>query len=187
MELFAGCWHEAQRAEFIAAELKRIHTALYPDFSVYINTVVKEVHSSSRLLRDLCDLSSIYTSRTPMITYHLEVILPCLCKTLMDMKCYVCRPDLSPAAQWLRMSDQLKEQGGMSLWHRFIMYNGYLVQLVRLLSRLHNLTPSADWAITDGVSRSLLFDPTTLDLLRIRILRLRYLRGIPGMRSALMA
>lgn len=63
------------------------------------------------------------------------------------------------------MHERLNEQGGMSLALRFVMYVDFLVQCVRLLSR----SPT--------------YDPTTLELLRLRILRLRALRGIPGMFS----
>lgn len=83
------------------------------------------------------------------------------------------------------MVERLGDQGGMSLPTRFVMYVDLLVQLVRLLSRqVYFPSKTADWTmlnLTGGVS-SPLYDPTTLELLRMRHLRLRLLQGIPGMR-----
>lgn len=42
--------------------------------------------------------------------------------------------------------------------------------------------PFSDWIVLTGVSRSPLYDPTALELLRMRHLRLRTLQHIPGMR-----
>lgn len=36
---------------------------------------------------------------------------------------------------WGRIVERIEGEGGGSLYTRFIMYNGYMVQLVRLLSR----------------------------------------------------
>jgi hypothetical protein len=179
-ELF-GCWREAERADRAAEGLLRLRTALDLEFYDQISAVLREVESTSRLLRDLYDLFPIYRSRVPIILYYLNVILPSFQRTLKEMKVYLEHENLPPRAQWSLMSDRLNQQGGMTLAARFVMYVELLVQLVRLLSRCgkHSL---ADWVVLTGVSRSPLYDPTSLELLRLRHLRLRTLQHISGMR-----
>ncbi|KAF8865488.1 hypothetical protein BDZ45DRAFT_711116 [Acephala macrosclerotiorum] len=162
MEELLGCWREAQRADKVAAHLVRIRNTLELEFFEHITAVLKEIESSSRLLRDLYDLFPIYRSRVPMIVYYLNVILPSYCKTLQQMTVYVDNDGLPARSQWVLMYERMGEQGGMTLAARFVMFVDFLVQMVRLLSR------------------SPLYDPTTLELLRMRHLRLRLLQGIPA-------
>jgi hypothetical protein len=164
MEELLGCWREAQRADKIAEGLLRIRTVLDLEFYDQISAVLREVESTSRLLRDLYDLFPIYRSRVPIIIYYLNVILPSLTRTMKEMIFYIEHESLTARSQWTLMSDRLSQQGGMTLAARFVMFVEMLVQLVRLLSR------------------SPLYDPTSLELLRLRHLRLRTLQHIPGMR-----
>lgn len=176
-----GCWREAQRADKVAGGLLRIRTILDLEFYDQISAVLREVESTSRLLRDLYDLFPIYRSRVPIIVYYLNVTLPSLCRTMKEMMLYIDHENLPARAQWTLMSERLNEQGGMTLAARFVMFVELLVQLVRLLSRCVSAL-SADWVGLTGVSRSPLYDPTSLELLRLRHLRLRTLQRIPGMR-----
>jgi hypothetical protein len=181
MEELQGCWREAQRADKVADGLLRIRTQLDLEFYDQISAVLREVESTSRLLRDLHDLFPIYRTRLPIIVYYLNVILPSLQRTMKEMTFYLEHENLPARAQWTLMSDRLNQQGGMTMAARFVMYVELLVQLVRLLSRCgkHSF---ADWAALTGVSRSPLYDPTSLELLRLRHLRLRTLQHISGMR-----
>jgi hypothetical protein len=181
MEELLGCWREASRADKIAEGLLRIRTALDLEFYDQISAVLREVESTSRLLRDLYDLFPIYRSRVPIIVYYLNVILPSLCRTMKEMKVYIEHENLPARSQWTLMSERLNEQGGMTLAARFGMFVELLVQLVRLLSKCVS-APFADWVGLIDVSRSPLYDPTSLELLRMRHLRLRTLQRIPGMR-----
>ncbi|EDN96258.1 predicted protein [Sclerotinia sclerotiorum 1980 UF-70] len=189
MEELSGCWLEAIRADTVAIELLKIRTHLtststpllstsspsspYPSTFTrssspsikdpeIITAILRHVEQTSRLLRDLYDLFPIYRIRVPVIVYYLTVILPCLQKTLRDMLAFLTCEDFSLSLRWLRMYERLNEQGGMTLTLRFVMYVDFLVQCVRLLTG----SPT--------------YDPTTLELLRIRVLRLRSLRGIPA-------
>lgn len=135
MEELLGCWREAQRADKVAVQLVRIRREIDPEFYDHITAVLREVESSSRLLRDLYDLFPIYKSRVPIILYYLNVILPSLCRTMKDMMLYLEHDQLSPRTQWTLMYERLGDQGGMSLAARFVMFVEGLVQLVRLLSR----------------------------------------------------
>lgn len=70
-----------------------------------------------------------------MVLYYLQIILPCLCKTLRDVMVYLDNPGLSPRQQWVMMYADLNGEGGLTLVERFAMYVDFLIQLVRLLSR----------------------------------------------------
>jgi hypothetical protein len=135
MEELSGCWREAERADKTAEGLIRLRTILDLEFYDQISAVLREVETTSRLLRDLYDLFPIYRSRVPIIVYYLNVILPSLQRTLKEMKLYLEHENLPARAQWSLMSDRLNQQGGMTLAARFVMYVELLVQLVRLLSR----------------------------------------------------
>jgi hypothetical protein len=139
MEELLGCWREAQRADKIAEGLLRIRTVLDLEFYDQISAVLREVESTSRLLRDLYDLFPIYRSRVPIIVYYLHVILPSLARTMKEMMFYIEHESLPTRTQWTLMSDRLNQQGGMTLAARFVMFVEMLVQLVRLLSRCGSL------------------------------------------------
>ena len=135
MEELLGCWREAERADKTAEGLTRLRAILDLEFYDQISAVLREVESTSRLLRDLYDLFPIYRSRVPIIVYYLNVILPSLQRTLKEMKLYLEHENLPARAQWSLMADRINQQGGMTLAARFVMYVELLVQLVRLLSR----------------------------------------------------
>jgi hypothetical protein len=135
MEELLGCWREAQRADKISAHLLRIRNLVGLEFYDHISAVLREIESSSRLLRDLYDLFPIYRSRVPIILYYLNVILPSLCKTLQEMMVYIDNDVLPPKARWTLMNERLRDHGGMSLAARFVMFVDLLIQLVRLLSK----------------------------------------------------
>jgi hypothetical protein len=182
MEELYGCWQEARRADKISSRLLVIRTELDEHYD-HISAVLKEVECSSRLLRDLYDLFPIYQNRVPMVLYYLQIILPTMSKTMRDMAIYIENDELSTKVQWVLMNDRLSAQGGMTLAQRFSMYCEALVQTVRLLSRCGNISKDCSLFMigpTDDVSRSPLYDPTTLELLRERHIRLRKLQGIPG-------
>ena len=185
MEELLGCWREAQRGDKAALHLLRLRMVLGLEYTEHINAVLREVESSSRLLRDLYDLVPIYRARVAMIVYFLNVILPSLYKTLRDMMIYMDNDSLTERSQWTLMCDRMGEQGKMTLAARHVMYNEFLVQLIRLLGRsVFNCAYDCDWRNLTNVSRSPLHDPTALDVLRKRILRLRLQQGINGMALA---
>lgn len=139
MEELLGCWREAQRADKVAAQLLRIRNAVGLEFYENITAILREVESSSRLLRDLYDLFPIYRSRVPIIIYYLNIVLPSLCKTLQEMMIYIDNAGLPPKAQWTLMVERLGAAGGMSLAARMVMYVSMLIQLIQLLSKYGNI------------------------------------------------
>jgi len=120
MEEF-GCWREAQRCDRAAILLIRMRNELTTPFHTHITALLREIESTSRLLRDLHDLFPIYRSRAPIVVYYLTVLLPCLSKTLRDMMVYIDNEGLEYPTQWTLMNERLSEQGGMPLVHRFVM------------------------------------------------------------------
>lgn len=85
MEELLGCWREAQRADKAVVQLLRIRTVLDLEFREHITAVLREIESSSRLLRDLYDLFPIYRSRVPIVIYYLDIILPSFERTIKNM------------------------------------------------------------------------------------------------------
>ena len=89
MEELLGCWREARRVDNIAASLASLRATLDIEFTDHIMAVLREVESTSRLLRDIYDLFPVYRSRVPIILYYLNVLLPSLCRSLKDMALYL--------------------------------------------------------------------------------------------------
>ena len=85
MEVLLGAWREALRADKAVVQLLRIRRELGLEFYDHITAVLKEIESTSRLLRDLYDLFPIYRSRVPIIVYYLDIILPSLERTIKNM------------------------------------------------------------------------------------------------------
>lgn len=121
MEELFGCWQEARRCDRVAGELLRIRSATELEFYNPITALLREVESTSRLLRDLHDLFPIYRSRVSIILHYLTVILPCLQKTLRDMLIYIDHEAIPAPRQWTLMMERLSDQGGMGLTPRFVM------------------------------------------------------------------
>lgn len=136
MEELFGCWQEARRCDRVAAELVRIRNTTELEFWDPVTVLLREVESTSRLLRDLHDLFPIYRPRVPIVIHYLTIILPCLQKTLRDMMIYIDNAIPAPT-QWEYLNERLSNQGGIGLAPRFVMY--YTSGLV--LSRCELLIP----------------------------------------------
>ncbi|OAF62545.1 hypothetical protein VC83_00940 [Pseudogymnoascus destructans] len=159
------CWWLAKRADDIAAALTRIRTSPLPSHShADITNVISEVLHSGSLLRDLSDLLRIYRDRVSLVRGFLGILAPCLGRSVEDIR-YLLGEKGSFRQVWGGVVERMGEDGGGSLYTRFIMYNGYMVQLVRLLSR-----PS-------------MYEATVLKTLIEKTLRLRAARGIEAPRT----
>lgn len=124
--------------------------------------LIEEIRRSSQLLRELADRSRMHGSRAPIVVNHLNVILPCLSKTLRDITSHYEDKTVSREVRWRKMyHDMLKEAGGLPLPQRFMMYNHFLTLLLFLLIRDQN------------------YDQGQLELVRAKILDLRQRRGLP--------
>jgi|SRR5450432_2211298 hypothetical protein len=176
------CWQEADRADDIAAALHRIQSDVDILLVSEIADIKRQIQFSSRLLRDLFDLFPIYTVRAQYLFDYLAIIIPCLRRTLQDIWHRLGDyPDFSFNRIWVDLDEHFRTQGDVSLKERITLYNDFLVQLVRLLSRSAASFPVIGGSLT--VSRPWMYDASTLELLRIRVLRLRIGRGLPGTHS----
>lgn len=130
-----GCWWEAKRCDDVAAALTRIRTSLDASAHADITNVINEVLHSGSLLRDLSDLLRIYRNRVSLVREFLGILLPCLERSVDDIRHHLGEKGVTFKQVWMSITARMSREGGGSLYTRFIMYNGYMVQLVRLLSR----------------------------------------------------
>ncbi|KAJ9138539.1 hypothetical protein NKR19_g7821 [Coniochaeta hoffmannii] len=160
--LLQGCCREAERAELTALSLDGLRMVLPESFHGHMIMVSEEIRNGSLLLRDLADRSQVHIARVPVVLDHLNVLLPCLSRSLRDIQTYIDDKTLSREIRWRKMYNEMTEEtGGLPLPQRFGLYNHFLTMLKYLLTRSPN------------------FDLNTLEILRNRILQLRELRGIP--------
>ncbi|OBU01781.1 hypothetical protein VE01_00473 [Pseudogymnoascus verrucosus] len=157
------CWWLAKRADDIASALTRIRLSLTSSSHADITNVISEVLHSGSLLRDLSDLLRIYRDRVSLVRGFLGILAPCFERSVEDIR-YLLGAKGSLRQVWGGIVERMEREGGGSLYTRFIMYNGYMVQLVRLLSR-----PS-------------MYEATVLKSLIEKTLRLRAARGIEAPR-----
>lgn len=130
---------------------------------------IEEIHRSASILRDIAERSQAHANRAITVSDHLNVLLPCLSRTLRDITTYYDDKTQPRELRWRRMYHaMLKESGGgtsntvqLTLPQRFMLYNNFLGLVLCLLIR----DPA--------------FDPSELARLRAHILDLRKRRGIP--------
>ncbi|KAL2758856.1 hypothetical protein ACRALDRAFT_2040926 [Sodiomyces alcalophilus JCM 7366] len=159
--LLRGCSIEADRADIIALYLEGLRNALPDHFHAHMTALIEEIHSSARALRDLVDHSHLHLARVPIMLSYLNIVLPCLSRTLRDVTAFYQDKTVSKEIRWRRMYNKMKDEvGGLPLPQRFLIYNHFLAMLKLLLTRSPN------------------FDLNSLDSLRTRIMQLREARGI---------
>ncbi|KZL63529.1 hypothetical protein CI238_02881 [Colletotrichum incanum] len=160
--LLKGCCLEAERAEIVSVSLEGLRMALPESYGGPINALVAEMRKCARLLRDLADLSQIHFNRVPILLNYLQIILPCLSKTLRDINDYYEDRTVSKDIRWRKMYHKMsREVGGLPLPQRFALYNHFLDCLRQLLV----MSPQ--------------FDLNGLESLRTKIIEMREARGLP--------
>ncbi|KAI1128263.1 hypothetical protein F5Y10DRAFT_178703 [Nemania abortiva] len=159
--MLEGCCHEAERSDRVGACLQQLRSVLPESLHPHLTAVIDQLRVTSRLLRDLADKSQIYLSQVPVMIDYLNVILPCLSRTLRDIMGYYENKSMDKAHRWRTMyHDMSSELPGTSLPARFVMYNQFLGLLNYMLARDPN------------------FDVNAMEALRLRILQLRDARRI---------
>ncbi|KAF5023336.1 hypothetical protein F66182_4644 [Fusarium sp. NRRL 66182] len=162
LHLLQGCYLEAERAERVALHLTGLRNALPdgPHTTLFVTT--EEIRVSGQLLRELAECSQIYLARVPIVLDYLEILLPCISKSLRDITTYYEDRTLTKDNRWRKMYHSMTEEaGGLSLPERFIVYNRFLTLLRELLTRSPN------------------FDFNIMESTRLQIMQLREARGIP--------
>ncbi|KAI0506242.1 hypothetical protein F5B22DRAFT_473345 [Xylaria bambusicola] len=156
-----GCCVEAERADRVGYCLQGLRNALPEHLQPHLTAVIDHLQITSHLLRDLADKSQVHLSQVPVMIDYLNVILPCLCRTLRDIMGYYEDKYRSKEHRWRTMYHEMSnELPGTTLPARFVMYNQYLASLNYMLTRDPN------------------FDVNAMEALRIRILQLRDARKI---------
>lgn len=125
--------------------------------------IIEEIWQSGRLLRELADRGHVHVSRVPAVANHLNVVLPCLSKSLRDIAAYYDDKTVTRELRWRKMFHEMKKEAdGVELPQRFQLYNRFLSLLVGLLA--------------GGRAQ----DRVQLDVLRARIMALRERQGLPA-------
>lgn len=139
--LFGGCCLEAQRSDIVARHLAGLRGSLAGSADRHLCEVMDEVRAGGRFLRELADLSQVHQDRVPPILNHLNIVLPCLSKSLRDMSAYCENGSLSKGDRWrIMVHDMMDESGGSTLAQRFTMYNYFLTSLRDILIRYNPLS-----------------------------------------------
>lgn len=142
--------------------LDGLRSVVAANFHPHMVALSEEIRRSSRLLRELADCSRLHPFQVAIVVNHLNVILPCLSRTLRDIISRFEDKTVSRENRWRKMyHEMLKEAGDLPLPQRFMMYNRFLTLLLFLLVRDKN------------------YDRCELEFVRARILELRQRRGIP--------
>ncbi|KAI1023153.1 hypothetical protein LB503_000702 [Fusarium chuoi] len=162
LHLLQGCCLEAERADRVAVQLLGLRNALGEGTHTHLLMTMEEVSISGQLLRDLAEYSKVHFSRVPVVLDYLEILLPCLSRSLRDITTYYEDRTLTKENRWRKMYHSMtQEAGGLSLPQRFILYNRFLSLLRELLLRSPN------------------FDFNTMECTRLQLMQLREARGIP--------
>uniref|UniRef100_A0A0L0NNJ7 Uncharacterized protein n=1 Tax=Tolypocladium ophioglossoides (strain CBS 100239) TaxID=1163406 RepID=A0A0L0NNJ7_TOLOC len=162
VHLLRGCCLEAERSDLVAYQLEGWRNALNELSNPHLTAVIAEIKTGSRILRELADLSQVHRDRVPLILNPLNIILPCLSRSLRDITAHYEDRTRQKLKRWRHMYHTMtNEAGGLSLPGRFMAYNQYLSSLRDLLIRSPN------------------FDLNMLEKLRRQIMQLREARGIP--------
>ncbi|KAF4978101.1 hypothetical protein FZEAL_5491 [Fusarium zealandicum] len=162
LHLLQGCCLEAERADIVAFHLAGLRNALSEAPHPHLVVTMEEIRMLGQLLRELAEYSQVHFSRVPVVLDYLEILLPCLSRSLRDITNHYEDRTLTKENRWRKMYHAMtQEAGGLQLPQRFILYNHFLTLLRELLTRSPN------------------FDFNTMESTRIQIMQLREARGIP--------
>ncbi|POR39802.1 Uncharacterized protein TPAR_00008 [Tolypocladium paradoxum] len=162
VHLLRGCCLEAERSDLVWYQLEGWRNALNELSNPHLTAVIAEIKTGSRILRELADLSQVHQDRVPLILNPLNIILPCLSRSLRDITAHYEDRTRQKLNRWRHMYHTMtNEAGGLSLPCRFMVYNQYFSSLRDLLIRSPN------------------FDLNMLEKVRRQIMQLREARGIP--------
>jgi hypothetical protein len=136
-----GCWWEAKRADDVAAALTQIRTDLDASFHADITNVVNSILRCASLLRDISDLLRIYRTRGPLVREFMVIFLPSLQTTLDKFVNCLGERTLSFKSRWNKITSELCAEASISVFTRFLLFQSFMVQLVRLLCRPSTYEP----------------------------------------------
>jgi hypothetical protein len=134
--LLQGCHHESMRAEMVARNLDGLRFSLPDDSREYMMSLGELLRTAAQRLRELADRAPLHPQRAPLVSDLLNVLLPCLQRTLRDVLRFYEDVGLSKEMRWRTMYHELlKETPGFDLAARFFLYIDFLSQLRALLTK----------------------------------------------------
>lgn len=137
VHLLSGCCLEAERADVVALHLDGLRRALPEPSQPHLAVTIEEIRTSAQLLRELADHSQVHFTRVPVVLDYLNLLLPCLSRSLRDITSHYEDTSLSKDNRWRKMYHKMTEEaGGLLLPQRFLLYNHFLTLLRELLTRL---------------------------------------------------
>lgn len=93
-----------------------------------------ELRQTCRLLRELTERAHVHERRVPVALDYVQVLLPCLMRTLTDMWQYIEDKTMPRDTRWRKMYNDLTNEGGMPLHQRFLTYNNFLYLLNQMVA-----------------------------------------------------
>lgn len=136
LHLLEGCLVEAERADVVAYRMDELRRTLPGPPQPHLMVTTEEIKTSSQILRDLADHSQIHFSRVPVVLDYLEIVLPCLSRSLRDITAHYEDQAHTLENRWRRMYHTMTEEaGGLPIQQRFVLYNHFLILLRELLTR----------------------------------------------------
>lgn len=162
IQLLQVCLLGAEKAGVVAYHMDALRMALSGTPQPHLTVTTEEIKISSQLLRELAYCGQSHIPQVPVVLEYLEIILPCLLRSLRDIASHYEDKTRTKENRWRKMYHSMTEEvGGLPLQQRFILYNHFLALLRDLLTR------------------STHFDFSSMESLRLQIMRLREYRGIP--------
>jgi len=160
--LFGGCCLEAHRCDAVALQLEGLRGYLLDASVGHLSNIIDDIRLTACSLRELADLSQVHQDRIPVVLNHLNILLPCLSRTLRDITSYYEDTTMTKINRWRNMYHCMKDEGdGMTLGGRFMLYSYFLGSLRDVLLRSPN------------------FDLNGLETARVKVMQLRENRNIP--------
>ncbi|EFY90851.1 hypothetical protein MAC_03214 [Metarhizium acridum CQMa 102] len=108
--LLKGCYLEAYRSDDIALKLEGLRIALNEPSTSYLAVTVREIGSVARRLRELADIAQVNRDCLAYVLDPLNIVLPCLSKSLRDIKTHYDRCSLSKENRWRNMYHCMKDE-----------------------------------------------------------------------------
>ncbi|KAH9429313.1 hypothetical protein MCOR02_010719 [Pyricularia oryzae] len=134
VHLLGGCNREAQRAHLLADMLESLRQAVSESLHTHMVAVGIELRQTCRLLRELTERAHVHERRVPVALDYVQVLLPCLMRTLTDMWQYIEDKTMPRDTRWRKMYNDLTNEGGMPLHQRFLTYNNFLYLLNQMVA-----------------------------------------------------
>lgn len=134
--LLKGCYLEAQRSDDIALKLEGLRIALNEPSHSCLSNTIKEIGRVARRLRELGDLAHVNRDRLLFVLDPLNLVLPCLSKTLRDIKVHYDDRSKSKQNRWRHMFHSMqREAGGLQLEAIFTIYHQFIIMLRDMIVR----------------------------------------------------